>query len=240
LSSLGGGDGLWQYRDKKLSERWNGVDGALFEPPVVSRDGQQVAIVLRQNGKRVWKISSADGPGFRSIGESLDIRGNPSWTPDGKSLLAGGLDATGKAGLFRIPMDGGDPVRMISEVALNPAWSKEADLIVYAGAAVKGWADLHFVRPNGVPVEYPPIMVNATSPQSGRFLPNGKGMIYRAANNFWLLDLSTRQVRPLTRLTDLRTVQSFDVTPDGKQIVFDRLKWNSDIYLIDLPPKPLI
>ena len=29
-------------------------------------------------------------------------------------------------------------------------------------------------------------------------------------------------------------MRTFDVTPDGKQIVFDRAKENSDIVLIDL------
>jgi hypothetical protein len=28
---------------------------------------------------------------------------------------------------------------------------------------------------------------------------------------------------------------TFDITPDGRQIVFDRLQQNSDIVLIDLP-----
>ena len=32
-------------------------------------------------------------------------------------------------------------------------------------------------------------------------------------------------------------MQTFDITPDGKQIVFDRLRENSDIVLIDLPAK---
>jgi hypothetical protein len=30
-------------------------------------------------------------------------------------------------------------------------------------------------------------------------------------------------------------MRTFDVTPDGKRIVFDRLRDNSDIVLIDLP-----
>jgi hypothetical protein len=37
------------------------------------------------------------------------------------------------------------------------------------------------------------------------------------------------------RLNNPASMLSFDVTPDGKQIVFDRSRENSDIVLIDLP-----
>jgi hypothetical protein len=33
-------------------------------------------------------------------------------------------------------------------------------------------------------------------------------------------------------------MRTFDVTPDSKEIVFDRLRDNSDIVLIDLPRTP--
>jgi hypothetical protein len=33
-----------------------------------------------------------------------------------------------------------------------------------------------------------------------------------------------------------RSTRTFDITPDGSQITFDRLKDNSDIVLIDLNP----
>ena len=69
-----------------------------------------------------------------------------------------------------------------------------------------------------------------------RFLPNGTGLVYlpRAqSRDFWLLDLATRNQRQLTRLSDQGKLQTFDITPDGKQIVFDRLRDNSDIVLID-------
>jgi hypothetical protein len=41
--------------------------------------------------------------------------------------------------------------------------------------------------------------------------------------------------RPLTSFTDPAAMRTFDITPDGKQIVFDRLRENSDVVLIDLP-----
>ena len=71
-----------------------------------------------------------------------------------------------------------------------------------------------------------------------RFLPNGTGLVYvprPQSRDFWLLDLATKKTRPLTRLSDHGDVSAFDITPDGKEIVFDRLRDNSDIVLIDLP-----
>jgi hypothetical protein len=41
--------------------------------------------------------------------------------------------------------------------------------------------------------------------------------------------------RPLTSFTDPAAMITFDVTLDGKQIVFDRLRENSDVVMIDLP-----
>jgi hypothetical protein len=41
--------------------------------------------------------------------------------------------------------------------------------------------------------------------------------------------------RPLTRLQNRASMRTFDVTSDGKQIVFDRLRENSHVVMIDLP-----
>ena len=42
------------------------------------------------------------------------------------------------------------------------------------------------------------------------------------SQNFWLLDLRTWKSRLLTRLPANGAMRTFDVSPDGKQIVFDR------------------
>ena len=51
----------------------------------------------------------------------------------------------------------------------------------------------------------------------------------------WLQDLDTRTKRHLAHLTGQYATPSFDITPDGKRIVFDRVNDNSDIVLIDIP-----
>jgi hypothetical protein len=57
--------------------------------------------------------------------------------------------------------------------------------------------------------------------------------------DFKALDLATGQTQLLTRLNNRGRLNTFDITPDGKYIVFDRTHPNSDIVLIDLPkPAP--
>jgi hypothetical protein len=41
----------------------------------------------------------------------------------------------------------------------------------------------------------------------------------------------------LTRLSNPAAMRTFDITSDGSRIVFDRLRENSDILLIDLATK---
>jgi len=237
LSSLGTGDGLWRLRDGQVTEVWKGADSALLETPAVSRDGGRVAIVLRRSGKRQLHVLSADGAQLQPIAEGIDVQGTSCWSPDGKWIVTGGSGANGP-GLFKIPLDGGPAVRVVAGPALNPVWSPDGSLIVYAGTNVRTFAPLLAVHPDGTSVELPKISVRRLG-ERVRFLPDGKSLIYMqgllASQDFWLLDLASMKSRPLTRLENRATMRTFDITSDGKQIVFDRLRENSHVVMIDFP-----
>jgi Tol biopolymer transport system component len=129
-------------------------------------------------------------------------------------------------------------VRLVAGDAVNPVWSPTGDLIVYAlpfgGAGGRNL--LHATRSDGTPVEMPEVRIRRGG--AHRFLPNGAGLVYLQgpeSKDFWLLDLATNQTRRLTNLSDRGYLTHFDVTPDGKNLVFDRSRQNSDVVLIELP-----
>jgi Tol biopolymer transport system component/tRNA A-37 threonylcarbamoyl transferase component Bud32 len=239
LSSQGGGDGLWRLENSQAVEVWKGSEGALREPPAISGDGGWAAIVLRRNGKQSLWVLQADGSQPRVLTDAIDVRGAASWSPDRKWIVSGGNDARG-GGLFKIPVEGGAPVRLAG-TGLDPVWSPNGGLIVYSGTDVGGKEPLRAVTPAGSPVDLPPIQISANG-ERFRFTPDGKGLVYMqggfGAQDFRLLNLATRQTRQLTHLTNPAIMRTFDITADGKQIVFDRLRNNSDIVLIDLAKHP--
>jgi Tol biopolymer transport system component len=188
----------------------------------------------------------ADGTNARTIAPSIEMRSSlrqsaADWSPDGKWIVAAGADAQGP-GLFKISVDTGAVARIVSGPLVNPVWSPDGTMIVYGGAVVSGQLPLLAVRPDGTPVILPgtteasPLMARIGG--GHRFLPDGTGLVYlpRAVSlDFWLLDLVAGSNRQITRLEDRGSVENFDVTPDGRHIVFDRSRQNSDVYLIELP-----
>ena len=103
---------------------------------------------------------------------------------------------------------------------------------------MRSFAPLLGVRPDGTKVALPEITLRRLG-ERARFSLDGKAMIYMqgllSSQDFWILDLASMRSRPLTRLQNHGTMRTFDITPDGKQIVFDRLREDSDVVLIDLP-----
>ena len=120
---------------------------------------------------------------------------------------------------------------------MDPVWSPDGNLIVYTGAQVNAVSPLLGVHPDGEPVELPEMAVFQHGERM-RFLPDGSGLVYMRgrgpSQDFWLLDLATMKSRRLTRLESTATMRTFDITPGGRRIVFDRLTDHSDIVMIEL------
>ena len=131
LSARGTGDRVWSFKADAF-EITKGAEGHLAETPAPAPDGNRVAVVVKEAGRRHLAVMNQDGQGSQTLAASIDIQGAVDWSPDGGWIAAGGRDA-GEPGLFAIPVDGGTPRRLVSGPATDPAWSPSGDFIVYVG-----------------------------------------------------------------------------------------------------------
>jgi len=238
LASRSGADGMWRLRDGAAIELWSATDGAVVGAPAISPDGKSVCAPVRRNDRSRLYCSTADGTDGRVLAESLDVRGAGSWSPDGKWIAITAQD-TGGVRIYKVPLDGGPPVRLVATVSSNPVWSPDGTFIVYSGAPRARTVPVLAVRPDGQSYSLPPITVDRIG-DSYRFLPgSGRELVLKQGGfrrqDFHLLDLTTGQTRQLTRLRGGESLLRFDVSPDGRQILFERVRENSDVVLIELP-----
>ena len=216
---------------------WKGSEGHLVEAPAISPDANRAAILLRRQGRVGLFFINTDGAALKEGNSTVDVRGTVAWSPDGKWIAAGGVGPSGP-GLYKIPVDGGDAIQIRKEVATDPIWSLDNKLIAFTGAGLGRYRPLLALTPDGTPFELPDIRVSQVPGERFRFTPDSKAIVYIEGQlrlqNFRLLDLATKQTRPLTQFHSPAVMRSFDFTPDSKQIIFDRLFENSDIVMIDL------
>ncbi len=236
LSSRTGVDGLWRFKNGSARELWKGSDGPLNDSAALSPDGRRVCFSVRRRGRTVLHLMTPDGTEVRPLAESLDVRGAASWSPDSSRLVVVANDGKG-LGLFQVPLEGGAPARLLDKPSFHPAWSPDGRFIVYSEAAGGTSLRVRALTPEGAPYPLPELTVR-TGGDRYRFLPNGQGLVLwrvtQAQQQFWLMESASGRLRQLTSLRQGFIMRGFDISPDGKQIVFDRLRENADIVLIEL------
>lgn len=71
------------------------------------------------------------------------------------------------------------------------------------------------------------------------FLPAGHALALLQGEiqhkNLWVIDLETGAERQLTSLSPDFDIRDFDISPDGREVVLERVQEHSDVVLLDLP-----
>jgi Tol biopolymer transport system component len=235
VSPKGSGYGIWKLANGASTELASGNEARVVGGAAISPDGSQVAFVEESRRGTGLFVMSSEGGDARLLSGSLEIRGAPAWSPDGKSITVTAL-SEGARRPYRIPTDGSQPSRILEIDALNPLWSSDGKLLVFADMGVGPTYQLKVVNADGAPHKAGAI----TLPRGSRrvtFVPDRHALVVlqgeMAHVNFWYIDLDTGEQRQLSDFGREFSIGEFDVSRAG-EIVFDRLSDNSDIALIEL------
>ncbi len=122
--------------------------------PRWSPDGKMIAFVATKRAltdretnmedTHVW-VMNADGSNRRELGASIDNRQmSAEWTPDGTAILTN-VQERGNVHLYRLPVNGGAPEKLLGDVGSYWAYSMRKDgALAYMFTGPKDAPDLYF------------------------------------------------------------------------------------------------
>jgi Tol biopolymer transport system component len=179
----------------------------------------------------------ADGTNARIVADSLDLQGAPAWAPDGQSITTAVADH-GIPHLYRVPVDGGSPALFVQEYAVDPAWAPNGRFVVYSGPDIGTTFSVKAVTADAAAHPLPALPLTRGARHLA-FLAGGRALVVLRGEiqhkNLWLIDLETGGERQLTKLTPDFDVRDFDISPDGREVVLERVQEHSEVVLLDLP-----
>ena len=239
VSATGTGDSIWKLADRTSTELWSGEDAQVFGGPAISHDGQHIAFSVRQRGRTLLYVMQADGTSARVVTDSFDLQGAPAWAPDGQSITSA-VNDRGVPHLYRVPVDGGSPTPFVQEYSMDPAWAPDGSFVLFSGPDIGTSSQMKAVGAEGA--VHPLSSITLTrGARHVAFLPQGRSLVLLRGEiqhkNLWLIDLDTGAKRQLTDLTPDFDIRDFDISPDGREVVLERVQERSEVMLLDLPQR---
>jgi Tol biopolymer transport system component len=236
VSATGTGESIWKLANGTTTELWSGQGARVFGAPAIAPDGRYIAFSIRQHGQALLYVMQADGTNARIVADSLDLEGAPAWAPDGQSITSA-ADDHGVPHLVRVPVDGRSPVPFVQEYSVEPTWAPDGRFVVYSGPDIGTTFSVKAVTAEAAPHPLPALTLTRGA-RHLTFLPGGRALVFLRGEiqhkNLWLMDLDTGAERQLTNLTPDFDIRDFDISPDGREVVLERVQERSNVVLLDL------
>jgi Tol biopolymer transport system component len=231
-------ESIWKLANGASTELWSSQSARIIGGPAISPDGGQVAFAARQHEQTLLYAMRADGTNAHIVTRSLDLQGNPSWTPDGRAITSASNDH-GVPRLFQVPLDGRSPAVFVHEYSVDPTWSPDGSFVVYSGPDVGTTFSVKAVTTNGTPHALP-VLTLTRGARHLAFLPGGQTLVLLRGEiqhkNLWLVDLRTGTERQLTNFVPDFDIRDFDISPDGHEVVLERVQERSEVVQLDRRP----
>jgi Tol biopolymer transport system component len=237
VAAIGTGESIWKFANATSTELWSGEEARVFGGPAFSPDGRYIAFSVSLHNQTLLYVMQTDGTNARIVTDSLHLQGAPAWAPDGQSITTA-ADDHGIPHLFRVPIDGRSPTVLVREYSVDPAWAPNGRFVVYSGPDIGTTLSVKAVTSEATPHTLPPLKLTRGARRVA-FLAGGGSLVVLRGDiqhkNLWLVDLETGAERPLTNLPSDFDIRDFDISPDGREVVLERMQERSDVVLVDLP-----
>jgi len=221
--------------DARVTELWNGNGSRLVAGPIIDRAGQRIAFSATQDGVARLQVMNVDGSGVRILAPHLTVEGAPAWSPQGDAILIAATQGQDTR-LFQVSLDGASSIPLPADFSRDATWSPDGSFLIYNGAEIGPQFRVRALSADGRPRALPDVAL----PRGARrlvFLPGGNDIVVLKGDardrNFWRISLDTGIERQLTDFESGLAIDDFDVSADGREIVFDQLREESDVVRID-------
>lgn len=239
VSETSAGESIWKVTGDVVSELWAGAGARILGGPAVAPDGRRIAFSVRQQGRALLYVLQSDGTNPQVVTDALELQGAPAWAPDGQSIATAAVDR-GRPRLFRVPMNGKAPSLLLSDYSVDPVWAPDGRFVAYSGPDIGTTFSVKAVTPDGTAYPLPELTLTRGARRLV-FLPGRHEVVVLRGEirhkNLWAIDLKTGAERQLTAFTPGFEIRDFDISPDGREIVLERLQEQSDLVLLDLPDR---
>jgi Tol biopolymer transport system component len=190
-----------------------------------SPDGKQ--IILRQREQGEWVLISANtGEQIQklSLAEIEYIGRGMSWSPDGRLIAFCGRDTEKRAGVFLITVKTGEAKLLVplktNVPNFDPTWAPDSKSIAYGYKSNIYVVNVEDGKPRRItaPPEERELKDSFRRPV---FAPDGRTVVYMAGRKILATTIDAKETREIFHLKNENlTINIFDLSPDGRHIVF--------------------
>jgi len=226
---------LWiMSSDGSKSTPQPGAEGTFVSAPRVSANGQIVYGSDRSGTLQIWRMDP-DGSNAKQLTDSNDVfLGEVDVSSDGKWVVYGRLIG-GSVELWKVPMQGGEPVRLTQQPSFNRRVSISPDVKTVAYT----YSDSQVNPPRGIALvslgSEPKVTLLDIPADSVRWTGDGRSLLYSSTqggvSNVWERPIAGGSPKQLTHFTS-ETSSLFDLSKDGKHLAMQRDTSSSNVVLI--------
>jgi len=137
-----------------------------------------------------------------------------------------------------VPIDGRSPAPLVQEYSVDPVWAPDGRFVIYSGPDIGTTFSVKAVTTEAIARPLPALSLTRGA-RHLTFLRGGRALVFLRGEiehkDLWLIDMETGAEQQLTHLAPDFHIRDFDISPDGREVVLERVQERSDVVLLDLP-----